>query len=230
MRHPQRDAFFVDLNPTLSCHILFLMQDIVETVAKNLADLRKSRNLTQGQLAERFSYSDKAISKWEHGETLPDLGTLQQLADFYGVTIDYLTHEPTEDNRKLYSKGPKPTIARRHWFAMALTLVCIFFVATVATVAVYILHAEEELSLWLPFVWAAAGACFSLSCFFTHWRLKNEAVGWWVVTDWAVLTSIYVSMGLYLPNGSGWALWVIYIIGAPVMVGLLLSLRYQGRD
>ena len=46
-------------------------------VAKNLANYRKINNLTQLDLAEKLSYSDKAISKWERGESLPDLYTLQ---------------------------------------------------------------------------------------------------------------------------------------------------------
>lgn len=212
-----------------SCSSMFVgyMADINKTVARNLADLRKSRNLTQGELAERFSYSDKAVSKWEHGETLPDLQTLQQLADFYGVTIDYLTHEPTEDNKKLYEKAKQPTMAKRHWFAMALSLVFTFFVATVACAAVYITDNQEKLSPWLPFVWAVSASCIVLAAFFTHWRMKKEAVGSWIASVWTLLTSIYVSMGLYLPNNDGWQLWVVYIIGIPAMIGLLLSLRYE---
>ena len=68
------------------------MKDLSPIVSHNLTELRKARGLTQGQLAEKFAYSDKSISKWEHGEALPDLNTLQELADFYGVTLDYLTH------------------------------------------------------------------------------------------------------------------------------------------
>jgi transcriptional regulator with XRE-family HTH domain len=203
------------------------MQDINQTVARNLADLRKSRNMTQGELAEKFNYSDKSVSKWEHGETMPDLATLQQLADFYGVTLDYLTHEPTEDNKKLYAKEAEPTMARRHWFSIALSLTFIFFVAAVICAASYITGNEEHLSPWLPFVWAVAGSMMILAVFFTHWKMKKEAIGSWIAFDWTFLTSLYVSMGIYLPEGTGWRLWVLYIIGIPVMVGFLLSGRYE---
>ena len=65
------------------------MDDLKTVVGKNLASLRKQAKLTQIELAEKFNYSDKAVSKWEQGATLPDLETLKQLSDFYGVTIDY---------------------------------------------------------------------------------------------------------------------------------------------
>ena len=65
-------------------------------VAKNLANYRKINNLTQLDLAEKLSYSDKAISKWERGESLPDLYTLQRIADLYGITINDLAYEKQE--------------------------------------------------------------------------------------------------------------------------------------
>ena len=66
-------------------------------IAQNLVELRKNKGLTQIQLAEKFGYSDKAVSKWEHGEAVPDIETLAKLVDYYGVTLDYLTHEGTAE-------------------------------------------------------------------------------------------------------------------------------------
>lgn len=210
---------------------MFPVEDINQIVAKNLADLRKTRNLTQGELAEKFSYSDKAISKWEHGETMPDLATLQQLADFYGVTLDYLTHVPTEDNKKLYTKEAKPTMARRHWFAIVVSLVFVFFVATVICAGSVITNNPDKDLVWIPFLWAAAVSCLIVAIFFTRWRMKKEAVGFWIASDWTVLTAIYISMGIYMkPENTGWSLWVIYIVGLPLMVGFLLALRWEKLD
>ena len=56
-----------------------------QIVAANLSALRKEKGLTQVQLAEQLHYSDKAVSKWERGESLPDLAVMKQLADFYGM-------------------------------------------------------------------------------------------------------------------------------------------------
>ena len=57
-------------------------------VAKNLVAYRKHNNLTQLELAEKLNYSDKAVSKWERGECLPELYVLKQIADVYGVTVN----------------------------------------------------------------------------------------------------------------------------------------------
>ena len=66
------------------------MDDLKIIIGKNLSSLRKARKLTQLELAEKLNYSDKAVSKWEKGATTPDIETLKQLCDFYGVTLDYL--------------------------------------------------------------------------------------------------------------------------------------------
>ena len=63
-------------------------EDFKKLVAKNLVYYRKLNGLTQLQLAEKTYYSDKAISKWERGESLPETYVLYMLADFYGITIN----------------------------------------------------------------------------------------------------------------------------------------------
>ena len=59
------------------------IKDIKEIVASNLVKYRKEANLIQSQLAEKINYTDKAISKWERGESLPDIYVLKMLADIY---------------------------------------------------------------------------------------------------------------------------------------------------
>ena len=77
--------------------------EINEVVAKNLIAYRKQKGLTQAELAEKISYSDKSISKWERGECLPDLAILKQLADFYGITVNDFLNE-TGDIKKTKQK------------------------------------------------------------------------------------------------------------------------------
>ena len=52
-----------------------------------LRDLRNEKNLTQEELAEKFGVSSRSVSRWENGNTMPELGILVELADFYGVDI-----------------------------------------------------------------------------------------------------------------------------------------------
>ena len=60
-------------------------------VGANIARLRRSRGLTQAELAERINYSDKAVSKWERAESLPDVLTLICLAEQLGTDMNTLT-------------------------------------------------------------------------------------------------------------------------------------------
>lgn len=69
-----------------------------EIIAKNLVTLRKRNKLTQQDVADKLGYSDKTISKWERCDSLPDAEMLFKIAEFYGVTIEYLyTEHPEEE-------------------------------------------------------------------------------------------------------------------------------------
>ena len=61
-----------------------------QIIAANLVALRKNHKLTQQELAAKLNYSDKAISRWEHAETLPDIETLCKVCAIYGVKFEYL--------------------------------------------------------------------------------------------------------------------------------------------
>ena len=89
------------------------MADMRLIIAKNLIDLRKSQGMTQLELAERLNYSDKAVSKWERGESLPDITVIKTIADLFGVTVDYLITEEHEVPAPLAEAAPKKKISFR---------------------------------------------------------------------------------------------------------------------
>ena len=97
-----RNIRAISKNHTLAGTFCFLreenvkMKDIKPIVAANLATLRKENGLTQAELAEKLNYSDKAVSRWEHGDTLPDINVLMQLCEFYGITLNTLVNENAE--------------------------------------------------------------------------------------------------------------------------------------
>lgn len=63
----------------------------------NLIQLRKLRQLTQENIAEKVGVSRQAVAKWESGETVPDLDKCKILADFFEVTLDDLAnYEPDQ--------------------------------------------------------------------------------------------------------------------------------------
>ena len=59
------------------------MKDLKLVIAKNIAKLRVDSNMTQNELAQKLNYSDKAVSKWERGESLPDISVLVQIAEIF---------------------------------------------------------------------------------------------------------------------------------------------------
>ena len=63
------------------------MEKLNLIIAKNLSELRRQNKLTQLEVAEKLNYSDKAVSKWEQGESLPGIEVLYKLAKLYGDSI-----------------------------------------------------------------------------------------------------------------------------------------------
>ena len=60
------------------------------TIGANIKRLRVTKNVTQEQLAEAMNVTPAAVSKWERGETYPDITLLQPLAYYFGVSLDDL--------------------------------------------------------------------------------------------------------------------------------------------
>ena len=66
------------------------MKDYKPIISKNILELRQKKGMTQAELAGLLHYSDKAVSKWERGESLPEFAVIAEIADIFGVSIDYL--------------------------------------------------------------------------------------------------------------------------------------------
>ena len=58
-----------------------------EKIGKFISNVRKDKKLTQRQLADKLGITDRAISKWENGKSMPDLSLLKPLCDILGIVI-----------------------------------------------------------------------------------------------------------------------------------------------
>ncbi len=191
------------------------MENIRETIGKNLADLRKKKGLTQYELAEKFNYSDRAISKWENGDTLPDIETLAALAEFYGVSLDYLTHS---NNQEQYvKKMDRAVLVNRITIALLLSSI-IWIIATI-----YFVYTLLETSIdtyWMAFVWAVPLNCLVLV--FTNMKFFKSRLMYFIVLSvffWSVLACVYLQL-LIDQVGN---FWPVFFIGVPLEVTLLLA-------
>ena len=72
---------------------------VKKTIAQNIAFFRKRMNITQTDLAKMLQYSNKNISKWEQGETIPDIFTLKKISIIFGISLDTLTSKITSENQ-----------------------------------------------------------------------------------------------------------------------------------
>ena len=61
--------------------------EIEKNIAVNIKELRLRRGMKQSELGETISYSDKTISKWENGTSVPDVTALVALAEAFGVSV-----------------------------------------------------------------------------------------------------------------------------------------------
>ena len=192
-------------------------------VANNLTELRKEKGLTQIQLAELFNYSDKAVSKWERGDTLPDLETLKALADYYQVTLDYLVHEGSRKEKSQYllkeDKEPVNTKAIAIISCMIAPLIC---------VAVYIsLLLSLQYNYWLAFLWWIPVDFLLLFIFAWLWWGKVQRTIYGILLSWTMVVCTYLELGVDLPNGIGWQVWEIILVGIPLTIALLLWMQVR---
>ena len=66
------------------------LEDLKVITASNIINLRTKAGMTQAELGELLSYSDKSISKWERAEAIPDAFVLKSMSEIFGVSVDYI--------------------------------------------------------------------------------------------------------------------------------------------
>lgn len=192
-----------------------MKNDIKTTVASNLIALRKSKGLTQADVANALNYSDKSVSKWEHADSLPDISILSALADMYGVTLDYLTHEDAEEQLAYVNGKHKPDRERQltiEILAVTIILLC----STVAFVYGYCFR-EVQYIFWQAYLWAIPASSILLLYFNRVWH-KNilSSIILKSILLWSLLLCIYLQFFDY-------KLWMIFIIGVPIEAIFILS-------
>lgn len=188
------------------------MKNIREIIGENLSELRKEAKLTQLELAEKFNYSDKSISKWEKGETLPDIVTLNELCEFYGVSLDYLTHEATPETKKKYKKQT----SQDHYNKIILTSLGVSVVWMLATIIYVWSLIKFNNGFWMAFVWGAP-ATFLLLTVANH-RYFHEKVLYFIFSSCFLWTTLAAS---FLQSFSD-KVWTIFLLGIPIQATLFL--------
>ena len=195
-----------------------VFMDVKNIVARNLTMLRKNKGMTQAELAEQFNYSDKAVSRWEHGDTLPDINVLHQLCEFYGITMNDLVSEECriEEINHAQEKSVK---MYKIWSGVLCASVTWLF----ATVWFAYSQIAFNQGYWISFIWAIPVSCIIMN------YLCRSVFGWvpkFVFSSICIWSTI-ISMYLHIIIGYSVNLWMIFLIGIPLQVAAFLRLKIK---
>lgn len=195
----------------LLCNNIF-MDDLRLIIANNLMRYRKKAKLTQVELAEKLNYSDKAVSKWERGDSLPDIIVLCDIAKLFNITLDSLTSKTDEH----IARTPRTFFERFYSNKMLITLCSSITVWLVASILFVFLSLFTEINyLWMIFVYAIPINCIILIIFNYLW--KNIYYNFTTVASLMISLAvcIYFSLDLFLEINR---IWLIFIILIPLLV------------
>lgn len=184
------------------------MDEIKPTIAKNLVDLRTAAGLTQLQLAEILNYSDKAVSKWERGEAIPDIRVLIKLSELYGISLDDLV----KGSEVATEVKPKTKLISRRAFITVLSVILVWFVATGIFATLYFVPATADYA-WLVFLAALLPTGIVFTVFSAIWgncvttALASSIIVWAcavfihvcviVFTDFKQIFVLYIVAGVF---------------------------------
>ena len=192
------------------------MQTINENIAKNIITLRKQNKWTQQDLAEKLNYSDKTISKWERGDSTPDIEMLCKVAEIFNVNIEYLTKEHTEKDFQKLQKNSQMFV--RNLLILIMMCVAVYLIATIIFVYPVLLNIENAKKYWIAYLFALP-ICAVISNYYARkmniWLMRLITVSLFV---WTTIASTYC-LTLIL----GYTMfWLLFLVGVPVQVSICL--------
>lgn len=188
------------------------MENVKEIIAKNLLELRKQRRYTQQDLATKLNYSDKAISRWEHAETLPDIETLCKICDLYGVKFEYLLQK----EQPAASKNPY-VIKHKSGNRIIMGLLAVTVVWLLACILFSYSETFGGKNLWTLFIWALPTSGIIVLVLNRMWRgPKLFAILSSSFVLWTLLLSLYLQFLSY-------NIWMLFIVGAPIQALIILA-------
>ena len=189
------------------------MKDIRLIIANNISALRTEEGITQARLAEVLNYSDKAVSKWERGESLPDVIVLKAIADYFGVSVDYLLC----DEHKAGEYSPRTARRARNMRRAVISLISVVLVWLVAT-ALYatLTLLSAPFKAYLTFVYATPLSITLILIFNCVWGRRGY--NYLIVSSlmWTAVLSVYLTL---LTLGQN--LWILFVLTAPMQIILL---------
>jgi transcriptional regulator with XRE-family HTH domain len=201
-------------------------EQLKNIIGINISAHRKRCGLTQAGLAEKLNYSDKAVSKWERGESVPDVMTLVALADQFEISIDELVTDPNalpdQTTKVQHAMGMvvEKTLKRKanKNIILGLSSILVWFVALLFYVVLASFGWEQGALAFLYAIPANAIVLLSLRSAWRDFRWNKACISTIV---WGCLLSIHATvMVIWNVN-----LWRIFLLGIPGQAAIFLWFR-----
>lgn len=202
-------------------------EKLKKQIGANIVSYRKRSGLTQAMLAEKLNYSDKAVSKWERGESAPDVQTLVQLAELFSVTVNDLLIDPEAlpENpgtvERVMGMAVEKTLKRKanKKIILMLSSLLVWFVALFIFVLLSLFDIPKG---WIAFLYAIptdAIVMLSLRSAWKDFRWNRALIS---VIMWGSLISIFASILAFVTPLIWRKLWMLFLLGIPGQVAILL--------
>lgn len=184
-------------------------------IADNLVKYRKAAKLTQLEMAEKLLYSDKNISKWERGESVPDVLILKQIADIFGVTVNDFLKENGKVELGSVSKPKKKEktkfFSKQQFLIVFLSISLVWLVAVVGYSIFVGLMPSSQSWVWKIFIISLAVSSIVATVFSSIWctNLLNSIIVSFLI--WTTALALFIS----IPFENN---WLIFIIAIPLQI------------
>ena len=201
-------------------------ENLKSQIGVNIALQRKRLGMTQLELADKLNYSDKAVSKWERGESVPDVLTLVQLADLFEIPVNQLLEDPNalpgnpgkleKAMTQVSEKALKRKANKNVILGLSSTLV--WFVALLVFVFISSFDLPDS---WIAFFYAVpvnAIVLLSLRSAWRDYRWNRILVS---IIVWGTLISLYTTFLVFL----NFNMWKIFLLGIPGEIAVFLWFR-----
>ena len=186
-------------------------------IGANIAACRKQAAMTQAELAERINYTDKAVSKWERGESVPDVITLAQLAEVFSVSLDALVGTLPQEKAPPKQIVPGKRKADKNVIQLLVSLL-VWFVALFVNVVLSSMNVPRS---WMGFIYAVPVNAIVLLSLRSAWRKFNWNFVLVSLIVWGSLVSFYMTMLVF----TGFNIWKLFLLGAMGQAAVILWFR-----
>ena len=195
-------------------------------LGSNIASYRKRERLTQAGLAEKLNYSDKAVSKWERGESMPDVLTLVQIAELFDISVNDLLTDPNclpEETGAVVGRMEKAVekTLKRKADKLSILGLSSLLVWSVALLLFVIISSLDIPRSWIAFIYAIPANAIVLLSLLSAWhdfRWNKTLVS---ILVWGGILSIYVSLLMFVRFN----IWKLFLLGIPGQLAVLLWFR-----